>query len=74
MPDTAMTRRPLALAALECEQSGETLDTAAYRSGWRACMDWDALDPPASLSPAEADLWRAGWQDAFDAPLGSACP
>lgn len=45
-----------------------------YRDGWIACMQWEEFDPPSSLSPADAEAWRAGWQDAYDAPLGSACP
>ena len=67
---TAAIRWPTELALAEAAVTGPD----PYRDGWVACMEWEALDPPPSLSPEDADTWRRGWEDAYDAPLGSACP
>lgn len=60
--------------SLLTEAEAQVTGPDPYRAGWAACMDWQEFDPPPSLSPDEAALWRDGWQDAYDAPLGSAAP
>lgn len=69
MGEFVMAEWPDELARMEAEQSG---DPAAYLAGFRACMAWASREPPAGLSDADTALWTAGWDDACDAPLGSA--
>lgn len=69
MPDSLAVHWPLLLAEMSAEQSGD--DARHYRSGWSACMNWEARVPPDELSAEEREMWCNGYEDAMDAPLGS---
>lgn len=75
MPDGRhFPRWPLELERMEREVAGDDRANPYYSDGWHACMQWEARVPPADLSPDDAAEWRRGWEDAYDAPLGSAAP